>query len=265
MTSEDPGARLKADLCTSFVVRPDGDDRWAIRTPMLYGDGDALPIFVERTAGGWVLTDDGLTVSHLFFDDFRYTDARFGRIEMLVDAHEAELGPGHVIRIPLDSFPDAFDVGDYLQLLAQVQGVALTVQTDRDQQRYITNVRSRVEARLANAAYEPNWTPPGLDRVTRARYRCDMRIPAPDTDVLLFVASTSDKANVSALSLHQFRKVTAGFKPVLAYHPDRVTSEAVFRFQDEAGSDDSVIETRPEETLALERALQRRGVELIEA
>jgi hypothetical protein len=103
----------------------------------------------------------------------------------------------------------------------------------------------------------------GLERATRASYRCDMRVPTSGADVLLFVASTSDKANVSALSVHQFRKVMTDFQPVLAYHPERVTSEAVARFQDEVGSDESVVETMPEATLSLERVLADRGVELV--
>jgi len=262
VTADDLAARLKADLCASFVVRPDGQDRWAVRTPMLFGDGDALPLFVERSATGWVLTDDGLTVSHLFFDEFRHTPARFARIEMVVQAHGADLGPGHVIRMPLDDMPAAYDVGDFLQMLAQVQGVALTVEQEREQQRFVTSVRARVEHRLATPGYESNWTPPGLEQVARANYKCDMRIPAEGTNVLLFAASTSDKANVSALTVHQFRKVTTDFIPLLAFHPKRVASEAVARFQDEVGSDEAVVETFPDATQSLERALQNRGVAL---
>ena len=46
MTVETFSEDLKQGLCRSFDVRAEGEGRWVVRTPMLYDDGDALPVIV---------------------------------------------------------------------------------------------------------------------------------------------------------------------------------------------------------------------------
>lgn len=123
--SEQIAATLKRSLCESFAVRADGADRWVIRSPFLFSDGDVVPATLVLGAGGqFCLTDEGMAASHLFFDDFAYTDARFNRIEMLADAHGAVIGPDRDVVMVLDGVPSAFDIADFLALMSQIQGVA---------------------------------------------------------------------------------------------------------------------------------------------
>ena len=266
MSDAELSSQLKAALCDSFGVRDEGDGRWAVRTPFTFDDGDTLPLFIELFVDGtWRITDDGIAASHLFFDEFQFTEARLSRIEMLVEASGAEIDANRALSLRLGGPPTAFDIGDFVQLLAQVQGVALTSRVERDQTRYISAVRSRIEQRLTSPDFAENWSPVGL-RDTKAAYRADLRIVNDDLrDVVLFVASTSDKASVSTLCVHQFGKVLHNFVPLLAYHPDRVSSEAVFRFQDEVQNDLATVPTRPDATAELERALRLVGVGLTEA
>jgi len=266
MTEQCLGDRLMKQLCDSFVVREDGPDLWTISSPLLFDDGDALPIFAQRGKNGqWSLTDQGMAVSHLFFDEFEFTEARFGRVAQLVAAHSAVLGETHEICMPLSGHPNAFAVGTFMQLLAQVQGVALTLRSDRDQTRYVTTVRSSVRDNLATPDYEENWSPPELKDRTKAKYRADLRIQgAGNADVVLFAASTSDKANVSALTMRQFGRsqVVRELLPVLAYHPERVARESIYRFQDEVCQDDAAIPAPPGNHRSLLAALGDRGVVL---
>jgi len=125
--------RLTKEMRDSFAVRECGPDLWAVSSPFLYDDGDVLPVFVLRGSDGrWSLTDQGMTVSHLFFDGFEFSEAGFGRVARVVAAHSAVLGEKHEISMPLSGRPDAFAVGTFVQLLAQVQGVALTSRPERD-------------------------------------------------------------------------------------------------------------------------------------
>ncbi len=263
MTRIDFSSELKLALCESFAVRQDSPGHWPIRSPLVFEDGDNLPSFVSLVDGSWCLTDHGMTVSHLFFDEFQFTEARFNRISQLVLSHSAKFAEHHEIVLPLDAPPTAYDVGLFLQLVAQVQGVALTSRSDREQSRYVTTVRQSLESRLASADYDENWAPPALNGITKATYRADLRMGS-DTgpDVVLFAASTSDKANVSALTMGQFRKVDRELVPILVYRPDRVASEAIYRFQDEVDEVDAVVAVEPGSYRELFGALERRGVEL---
>lgn len=261
--SADFGARLGRSLCESFHVREDGEGRWAIRSPLLLDDGDALPVFVVRASTGeWHLTDDGMALSHLFFDEFNYTEPRFARLARLVEGHGYELTAENVINTSDGPEPDAFDVGDFLQLLAQVRGVALTSIPERDSTRYVTSVRQGVEDLLQTPDFDENWSPPELRERTRATYRADLRVATSvaGRDLVLFAASTSDKANVSALTVGHFKRVRSDLVPLLAYDPDRVASEAVYRFQDEVEDDRSIVAVRPGALSTLVAELDRRGV-----
>jgi hypothetical protein len=249
---------LAQELCQSFAVRPVGDQKWAVGTPLLYDDGDSLPVFVEHSTS-WRLTDEGMAVSHLYFDDFEYTEPRLRRIQLLAEAHGVGMSKDHELVLELDGPPSAYDIGTFLQLVAQVRGVALTASTEREQTRYAITLRERVVERLAVPSYDPNWSPPTLR--TRANYKADLHILTDDdADVVVFAASTSDKANVSALTVNHFKKVIPEMRPVLAYYPDKVNSEAIFRFQDEVEDDDAVVPVPPEDITRLLSALRDRGV-----
>lgn len=267
MNAHDLAEVLQAELCTTFRVRASEGEEIAISSPFLFDDGDVLPVFLRRSEGGWILTDHGMAVSHLFFDEFQFTEARFARVAQLVGVHAARLSDTHEITMAVDGQPTAFDVATFLQLVAQVQGVALTSRTDRDQSRYVTTLRASVEERLQTADYEDNWSPPEVKDRTMANYRADLRIHSVSgADVVLFAASTSDKANVSALTMGQFKRFAGSrqFLPILAYHPDRVASEAVYRFQDEVETTESAVAVQPGDYRSLVGALRDRGVELVE-
>ncbi|MXZ86931.1 MAG: DUF1828 domain-containing protein [Acidimicrobiia bacterium] len=260
--------RLTNELRESFLIRTEGDNGVAITSPLLFDDGDVLPVFAQCEDGRWSLTDHGIAISHLFFDEFAYTEARFKRIMQLVDYHSAELSPTNEITLQLHDFPRAYDVGTFLQLVAQVQGVALMSQTDRDQIRYVTTLRTSVKNRLKTPSYNENWSPPEIQDRTRANYRADLQINSGEgADVVLFAASTSDKANVSALTMGQFKRLATErqFLPVLAYHPERVASEAVYRFQDEVEDMESVVPTELDNYRELVGILRKRGIEMTDA
>lgn len=82
--------------------------------------------------------------------------------------------------------------------------------------------------------------------------------------MVLFAAGTSDYVNVSDLTIRQFGRVETEREmlPLLAYHPERVASESICRFQDEVGQDDAVIPAPPGSHRPLLAALAERGVAL---
>lgn len=65
--------------------------------------------------------------------------------------------------------------------------------------------------------------------------------------------------------MRRFKEVRSRMMPILAYHPDRVSSEAIYRFQDEVDDENAAIPTFPDSTMALVAALRDRGVELTTA
>jgi hypothetical protein len=257
---------LEAKLCEAFAVTPSGDGRWVVQTPLLYDDGDALAVFVTRSEDRWLITDEGMTASHLFFDAFEPTEARLERLRAVVTSAGAEMDDQCAIRIAIDGDTvSAYDIGDFLQAIAQVRGAAVAMNVEREHSNwYLTNVRRRVIERLRDPDYQENWTPEPLKVRSRATYRVDLRLSAGPSKrpVALFFSSTSDKANVAALTVRHLSRAQIDVQPVLACHP-RVSSPAVYRFQDEVDDDSSVVQATPNELSQLLPALQRRGVSVV--
>ena len=254
---------LKESLCDSWMIREDSPGRWTVSSPFLFDDGDSFPVFVHQDEGRWQIRDYGMACSHLFFDDFHATEARMGRIVQLVEGAGGTFDSKNEISISLNGPPGAYHVADFLKLLSQVQGVALTSQIDRDQNRYITQVRQSIESHLVLPDFDENWTPPELVEQTKAKYRADLRVGTGTAkNVVLFLASTSDKANVSSLSIHRFKHLGLPLVPLLAYHPDKVASEAVYRFQDEVEDDTAAVPVAPGDYGLLFKQFRDRGVEL---
>lgn len=262
----DLGRILKTALCDAWTVREDSPGEWAISTPFIFDDGDSFPVFVRLDSERWTLRDYGMTCSHLFFDDFNATEARMNRIVQLVQKSDGRLDSKNEITVVLDGPPNAYNVADFLKLLSQVQGVALTSQIDRDQNCYITQVRQSIEKHLVLPDFDENWSPPELAEQTKAKYRADLRVATnTQKNVVLFLASTSDKANVSSLSIHRFKDLGLQLVPMLAYHPEKVPSEAVYRFQDEVQDDTAAVPVEPGNYAELFKQFRDRGVELTNA
>jgi hypothetical protein len=228
---------------------------------MLYDDGDGVPVFIVHDGTSWTITDDGMTVSHLYFDDFEATEARVSRLRAAAATDGAEVTPEHAVTLRLSDRPTAFDVGDFLQIVSGLRSLAVASSTEREQTRFVTTVRERVTPHLADPGWEPNWLLPGTGS-SKSKYRVDLKVPTdrPDEPVALFIASTGEKTNLAALTVVHLQRASSRARPVLAYNPDRVTSEAIVRFQDEVEDDSAAIPVPAGQVDQLVPALQRRGV-----
>ena len=69
MESQELIERLTDAVSESISFVPDGEDRFVVRTPFTFDDGDVLKVVVARDDGGWYLTDEGHTFMHLSYED----------------------------------------------------------------------------------------------------------------------------------------------------------------------------------------------------
>lgn len=262
MTNE-PLGRLREELCESFSVDRLDEDRWSILTPLLYSDGDGLPVIVERVGGGWRLSDNGYATSHLFFDDFEHTPAREDTLRRVVALQRMDMDDKFVVTCDLDGPPDPYDIGDFLQVLAQIQGVAFaTPQIERDTN-YTTTMRDAVTSQLADPVFEPNWPLPETAG-RRASYSVDLLVGAGAGAVPTFFASTTAHVRSSTLTWVEItERGIPSAAPILAFSETaRVSGNDLMAFQDRAG-DDAIIAAGPADMRGVLRLLAERGVELL--
>lgn len=264
---DSPGfaSKLNSELCESFQVRQESENSWAVRTPFLYDDGDGLPVFVVRRDHKWDITDHGMTISHLFFDDFKVTPKRLEKIKQLVAKYAGEVSERQAITLSMEDEPSSFEIGSFLQMVSQVQGLAHTSSRKQDS-RFATTVGRSVKQHLRKDSYDENWSPPALRLETKATYSSNLRISAKHGNVALFLAGTSERAGVSAMAARRFVDIDQTLVPVLAFHKNGVNSQAVYRFQEETGPDHGiVVEVKVGSYDNLFATLESSGVELVEA
>lgn len=250
---------LRSSLCREFEVRQVSDASWQLLSPFLAPDGQQLPVVLERVHDEWTITDGGGLSSLLSAEELVLSDRRIDKLRRLANRIGATVGDTLGLSLVLDGEPDAFDVADFIQLMAAVRGAAIYSQPDRSREHYSQGLRPKVIEALRTADFEEDWAPPEVDREL---YKADLRVRSlSDSDVVVFMCGSSGAADRSALVLDRFRSLTNGeLDPLLAYHPGHVSSPSIKRFQDVAQNEDTLVAVKPGESLTLIRALDKRQV-----
>ena len=265
MNSKDLSS-LVSELGSAFAIHPHDEATWVVDAPFAYSDGDHLPVFISRSDIDWYLTDRGMTVSHLYFDDFRYSEARHERISDIVDYHYAELLEDFEIKMPLDAMPTPLDIGYFLQMVSQIQAVAILSRDEREEREPYREPMSNAIKRVFDQSFisqiEENWQPKLLVEQKRGRYSVDMRINPLERirPINMFVAGSNDKVILSALTMAMVRPYDPDSSFILAAHPDRVGRAAIARFEDQATESDAITHVTPDSHDHLIDVLRNKGV-----
>jgi hypothetical protein len=69
MDSQELLKDFRKKVCESVDLVQEGVDRFIVKTPFTFEDGDALKVVVARDADGWYLSDEGHTFMHLSYDE----------------------------------------------------------------------------------------------------------------------------------------------------------------------------------------------------
>ena len=69
MDSRELLKEFRRKVCDSVDLVQEGLDRFIVRTPFTFEDGDALKVVLVSEGDGWYLTDEGHTFMHLSYDD----------------------------------------------------------------------------------------------------------------------------------------------------------------------------------------------------
>ncbi len=261
---------LISSMESSFHIQQYQDEMWIVRSPFTYSDGDSLPVFISRIDGRWALRDCGMTVSHLYFDEFEYSEARYRSIMQVADYHYAEISKEYEIIMPLDAAPTPYDIGDFLQLISQIQVVAIVSHTEREQRTYIKTIRESlrkaIDVSVTNLSIDDNWTCQELRSKSNGKYSIDIRIYSSQNGlqpVNMLLASTDYKTTLSIITMGKVRPFDEKSNFILAINPERVSEAAVVRFEDQICEEDSVVRVTPDNLHPLYAELDKRGIPIL--
>lgn len=250
--------RLEGELCSQFIVRDLGSSTWEVETPFLLPDGQQLPVLLKFDGTEWSITDQGQLAFHLADTELRITEKRISMLERVAAQLGAEMDSQRDISMVLGAEPGAFEIADFIQVLAGVRGAALGSQSDRSPERYRKSIRPQVTSALQTADFEKDWAPSSIDK---ALYKADLRVrSASEKNLVIFMSGTTGAADRSALSLDRFFVSDSSLVPLLVYNPATVSSHAIKRFQDVADNDNVLVPAETGVASGLLRALKARSV-----
>jgi hypothetical protein len=249
--------RLSKEWCSSFEVRRAKAGGFVVDVPALHGDGDGIPIFLDRREGRWVLSDQSGTVDRLFIGSL--TEAKRKWLENIAAGVDGVLTRDLALEVTLDGEPSVYDIGTFISQLGELAGPRhITAETRST--RYSTQIKQIAQRWVRPDAFQLEWTAP-MD--ARSLYASDFRVQATNrADGIIVFAVRGDAAmGRVAGSIWQFRDW--GVRDQLLVAHQKLSSNDVFRLQDAIRDDSAVISVDTSNPIVLRRALERRGADLL--
>lgn len=183
----------------------DSDERFEVRTPFQFDDGDRMSIVLRREGGTWVLSDEGTTFMHLSYDVDEKDLERGGRAKIITNTLSAfgvEDRAGElVLGVREGRWSEA--VFDFAQALSRVSNVTY-LSRERVRQTFLQDLRYFVAERVPEDRRAWEWHDPKLD--PEINYPVDVRIEGKTRPIFLFGLQSDDKVNVATITLHQFER-----------------------------------------------------------
>jgi hypothetical protein len=232
MTSTDLADALKSfreRICGSIALEQVGTNRFIVRSPFIFDDGDEIALVLRRDSAGWVLSDEGQTLMHL---SYRLDERDFNsgnRAKLIGNALSmfgAQDRDGELI-IPVqdDQYGDA------------LYGLAQTVLKIADVS-YLTRERVRstflddFRALMRQAARDPvfDWKAPDDPK---GHYPVDCYVPASGSPLYVYALGTDDRVRDATISILHFEQMRASFRSVGVFaDQEEVNRKVLARFSD---------------------------------
>lgn len=124
MDSQELPHNFRKKVCESVELIPEGPDRYIVKTPFAFEDGDILKVVLAQAGTGWYLTDEGHTFMHLLHDELDI-DAQTPRrlLDQVLATHDVENTDGELwAHLKEDQIGDS--LFSFLQALIKISDLA---------------------------------------------------------------------------------------------------------------------------------------------
>jgi Domain of unknown function DUF1828 len=245
-------------VCEQIDLQPQGQDRFLVKTPFRFEDGDHFIITLKRGDAGWILSDEANTIMHLSY--WLDTDAiASGNRKQIVDTSLATFSVENrdgelVIPVIEDRFGDA--LFNFVQALTKVTDISF-LSREVVRSTFMEDLRAFVKSKVPPNRLEFDWRDERRDPT--GKYTVDIRINHMKRPLFLYGLPGEDKMKDATISLLTFEKWDLKFQS-LAVFEDQMSlpRKSLARFTDVVGKTLSSFEEDNKERLSslLEEVLQ---------
>jgi hypothetical protein len=203
LSEEALSEQLRTALGDSVRVRRKGIDRYLVRTPFTFPDGDHYVIVLRRSPdGAWYVTDEGHTLMHLSYRNVNLESAqRAEHVETLLRSCRVRRIEGELrVDVPGTAFGDA--------LFSMVQAISQMIETAR-----WTTERARSTFPTEFDAFVRKWVPAARltpEFTDRARdpgglYAVDFAISNSDVQLYVLGITSNAKCRDATITILEHR------------------------------------------------------------
>jgi hypothetical protein len=207
---------FKRTVCAQIELEPQGDDRFLVKTPFRFEDGDHFVIALKREQDGWILTDEANTIMHLsYWMDVDALETEGNRKEIVdnsLSLFSVENRDGELVKpITEERFGDALFT--FVQALTKVSDVSQLTR-ERVRSTFMEDLFAFLRKNVPPDRIQFNWK---ADRDTSAKYPVDARINQLKRPLLLYGIPNEDKMKDVTISLLTFDKWRLRFQSVAVF------------------------------------------------
>lgn len=199
---------ITTDVRSRFDVFPSGQDRYVVRLPFMFDDGDHFAAVVRLDAVGWYIADEGTTLSHIK-SSFALTPHRREVITQCLAEHGVENVGGELRRrVEEDDWSEA--IFSFVQAIAQ----AVTIKhwtKEQTAKTFVEDVETAIRQSAPPGTVHRHWHDRDID--PNKNYTIDFYVP----DIVpwfIFAGTTAHKCTEAALAAMVYRDAGMDFRGV---------------------------------------------------
>ena len=233
METRDVQRELLKKAGEEIQILEEGQNRFRIFTPFMFGDGDHIAVVLKQEGNNWILSDEGDTYAHLNIlgvsDNLLYGTRRDLVAGILEEFHAEDRDGELIAKLEVDRSGSI--LYSFIQTIVKISDLVYLSRA-RVKTAFLEDFKDLIREAIPNASrYEFNWYNQGRD--PQSKYKVDCRINNLERPLTVFALQNDEKIRDSTITIRQFEKWGVPFFPIGIFkNMEENNRRVVARFSD---------------------------------
>lgn len=233
METIDIQREFKSKVCEEISVELEGENRYRILTPFMFGDGDHLAITLKKEKDKWVLTDEGDTYMHLSILGVKPGALLYGTRRRILNGVLEEFSLKDRLGELIFEIKDndfGFALYSFSQALLKISDLTY-LSKEQVKYAFLEDFRNLITEAVPIERCAFQWE--STEHGKHGKYSVDCRINSMQTPLMLFALQTEQKTLKSIITIHQLEKWGIPFHPIGIFkNMTEISINTVAKFSD---------------------------------
>jgi hypothetical protein len=213
---------FKKKVCGKITLKEMGKNRYMIKTPFKFEDGDLLKIILKKDNGSWYLTDEGHTLMHINYEGFEIdTPKRQELFSQAISRNFLENDDGEIRSSVVNN-----EFGN--SLYSFIQGLMKIIDLEYLSQEHIRTLFFEDLKKLLDSITRPKKFEYIYEDVDKnATYSVDCRIELPKIPIHVFGTNTDERCKSIAIACYFLEKHNIKSFSIVIHENEEIISPKV--------------------------------------